>query len=249
MNQVMINGNYVDMNDADYNLYQRLYGPQDYSQYGAPMGYTYEQARDAGFLPAQTAAPVGGNLRDYYQQQPLGAAGQIAGAVGRTGVSTAAGFGAGAATSGMAGPAAGLWLYGMGMLSDSVHGDSFTPDKYKTLTAAGRSHYLDPQGEHMTPTARAEGLSTGTGEDIGQLSRYLSNVQPYEDMAYYNPKTLEGKYRASGLANWAKGRIQTRWKEDLDALDAQDLAKRYNMTVPERYKTGGPFKVDFSGGY
>ena len=156
----------------------------------------------------------------------------------------------------VAGPAVGLWLMGGDYLTRAVHGDSFTPDKYKTLTEAGRSHYLDPKGEHQNPRTRATNLlyaDNGGYETRDrreqELAKYLEDVQPYEDMAYFNPKTLEGKYRAYGLSNWANQRIKSRWRDDLDAMQAQNLASVYGLSTPERYKSGGPFKADFSRGY
>jgi hypothetical protein len=74
-------------------------------------------------------------------------------------------------------------------------------------------------------------------------------VQPYEDMAYYNPETQAGKMRAFGLSNWAKNRIGNRWQGDMDAIEAQEMAKKYGFDLPGRYKGRGAFKVDFSGGY
>jgi hypothetical protein len=228
----------IDLTDEEYQVYMRNFVNQPTDPNQRP-----------GSTPALTAnlepisqTPQAGTLGQYYPNYEQGLYGQAGRAGTQAGVAIAA-AGAGAATGG----AAGLWMLAGDYIMRGVHGDSWTPDKYKTLTNAGRAHYLDPNAEHRNPTNRAIDFSPISSEDNAidpRLINYLSRVQPYEDMAYYNPRTLAGKQKAYGYSEWAKQRIAERWRDDMDAIEAQELANRYGLDLPDRLKNRGPFKVN-----
>jgi hypothetical protein len=157
-------------------------------------------------------------------------------------------LGATAATMGAGGP----FLYAADVAMNAVHGNSWTPEKYKTLSLEARNQYLNDPG---MAEVRAQDLSPMSSDLPGgnatdqRLVEYLQNVQPYDQMEYFNPRTLAGKQRAYAQTRWAKGRIGGRWKKDMDAIEAQELADKYGLEMPEDYKGSSYFKADYSKGY
>ena len=204
----------------------------------------YNVGANGALEPVKGKPQSGNTLRAYIEGPEPDLYGHLGQHAAATGVSAMAG----AATYGVGG----LWLTLGDTIMKGIHGDSWTPDKYQPITDKSRTHYLT---EHLTPESRATDYSPMSSDLPGgnapdqRLMKYLDKVQPYENMEYYNPKTQEGKMRAYGYSNWAKGRIGERWNKDQTAMEAQELAEKYGLELPDEYKLRGPFKADFKKGF
>lgn len=236
-NQIYTNNGVEYLNDKDYETYMRLFGNP--SAYVHPMYVGVEDSYHTTD-PQGNVGPVNRTLSDYVKPSD-----NTLEPVYRGLASAPAIYGAGAA-GWWGGPAAALWLTAGGLAANALHGRNATPADYQTLTDKGRSDYLR---EMATPQNRAVTLSgelssMAPNPDDERLTNYLGRVLPYEDMVYYNPKTLAGKGKAYAYSQWARQRIKDRWREDMDAIEAQEMAEKYGLDLPDRYKEGGPFRVD-----
>jgi hypothetical protein len=236
----------IDMSDQEYAIYNRTWvNPPnpDPNQRETSM-QAYDTGPDGSLIPV-SQKPKPGNLQDYLGSNDPNLYGQVAQYGAQTGAATAAGYGAAAAIGPWAGPLGGLWLMAGDAIMKGVHGDSWSPDKYKTLTAASRNDYLN---EMATPENRARNLGDISteydGPDNQRLTKYLADVQPYEDMVYYNPRTLSGKNKSYAYTEWAKQHLRSNWRRDVDSIEAQELAARYGLALPQGFDKRSPMSVD-----
>jgi hypothetical protein len=249
--QVNINGRLVEMSDTEYGTYMRNFANQGYAQGINPnddpsgMG-TYGGIGGIGSMGniVDNRPETQRTLRDYYYDPASGGGSRLA----RTGVQMVGGAILGAATGGagyVVGPAAGI---GMGYMNNMADAGG-NPQSYREMTPGGRKVYLT---DYLTTGDRAKNLTNPTESETYQedprLLKYLSRVDPYEEMAYYNPKNRDpsGKERAWGLKEWARQRIQQRWRSDMDAMEGQELASKYELEMPESLKNRGPFSANVS---
>ena len=248
MPQVNINGRMVEMDDSEYGTYLRNFANRGYpsginpnddpSGMGAigGAGGTASMGNIVDNRPSTRA-----NLANYTYNPADGDTSRLMRA-GIQGLGTAV---LGASTFGAGGVAGGLIMGRLNQESDKTG----TPQTYREMTPGGREAYLN---NYLTTGDRARNLYNPAEGDTYQedprLLKYLGKVDPYEEMAYYNPGNNDpsGKERAWGLKEWARGRIQQRWRGDMDAIEGQELAAKYQIEMPETLKNRGPFKVDVS---
>jgi hypothetical protein len=238
MGTVYINGKPVELTDSELRVYNRYWGGGNPTAPYEPPAFN-STGDDNNSTLNRPASPT---LQDYsYNNSGPSEGGELTKKGMQTGISLV--------TAPVTGPLAALWFAAGDYLNNSLGmNDKWDPSKYRTKSSADRNAQLSKltgadRAEAYFPAEGINGQGATTQENIdrSELARYLDKVQPYDYMEYYNPKTVAGKNKAYAYTQWAKERIKNRWRDDLDAMDAEELAKKYELALPSNFEKRTPF--------